>query len=130
MSELKPFKKTTDKIEAMSVQEVFDTVAKHLLTQGRRCELSKRCLYHLVLPDGKTMQCAAGCLIDPDEYDSRIDGMAWEDLVTRGFVGMRHRSFIQRLQSLHDEVPPQAWRFSLYNIAVELGLNSEVVDHD
>lgn len=122
--------KTNRKLNAMSDQEVFDTVAKHLLTQGEKCLMpgsSKDCAYRSIQPDGHELQCAAGCLIEEDEYDSDLEGKAWDDLVYAGIVTDAHMGIIRNLQSIHDEQGPSSWRFSLMNFAIDHNLDPKVL---
>ncbi len=67
-------------------QEIFDKVAKHLLTQKARCTDSKtgrRCLYFD--PETK-MKCAAGCLIPDRDYSESFEGQ-------RVFYGLQVTEF-------------------------------------
>lgn len=66
-------------------QEIFDKVAKHLLTQKARCTDSKTgiCLYFD--PETK-MKCAAGCLIPDRDYSESFEGQ-------RVFYGLQITEF-------------------------------------
>lgn len=122
--------KTNHKLNTMSEQEVFDTVAKHLLTQKEQCFMSgskKDCAYRSVQPDGHILYCAAGCLIEDEDYNSALEGKAWDDLVYAGIMTDTHMRLIQKLQSIHDEDGPSSWRFSLMNLAIDFKLNPKVL---
>jgi len=62
-----------------NLQEVFDTAAKHLITQGRPAvpedgeealRAPSRCLYRTAAG----LKCAVGCLIPDTHYDPEIEG--------------------------------------------------------
>ena len=89
----------------MNMQEIFDKVAQHLLTQPRSTKIVNgypKCMYR---GDNGT-KCAAGCLIPDDEYKSWMEGS--------GIYGIYHKipslakisgvtlSMIMDLQSIHD----------------------------
>lgn len=72
-------------IEFLTMQQVFDRVATHLLTQnaqskgpytdysdGYWTEVDNACAYR----GANGMKCAVGCLIPDDEYDERFEGAA------------------------------------------------------
>lgn len=69
----------------MNAQEVFDTVACHLIKQGRPAvspDNPSECMYRS--PDGA--MCAVGCLIPEDRYNARIEGISAVEVVEQGFV--------------------------------------------
>ena len=97
----------------MTPQEIFDTVARHLFTQGTRAgkpvinldgEVHDfECLYRA--PDGKT--CAVGCLIPDAAYRPSMEGSGaftmrsmHEDVLPRWF--MPNEGLLARLQQVHD----------------------------
>lgn len=103
-------------------QEIFDQVAKHLLTQMARSDRGPYCAYRG--PDG--LVCAAGCLISDSEYtpefDENDEGSDWTQLIDRGLVPAQHGPFIRNLQIIHDDVEPPHWKFYLDNFANRHGL--------
>jgi hypothetical protein len=54
----------------MTQQETFDTVVRHLFTQGRPALRGNNCAYR---GDGFATSCAVGCLIGDDEYKPVMD---------------------------------------------------------
>jgi len=56
----------------MSPQEVFETIARHLFTQGVQAKANTVCLYR---GDNGT-KCAVGCLIPDDMYNPDMEEMA------------------------------------------------------
>lgn len=102
-------------------QEVFDQVAKHLLTQKKRStsiDDDDQCLYR---GDGGLM-CAAGCLIADSEYSSSWEGTPWTMLVRIGCVPLAHGRLIRRLQDIHDLNPIDNWYTSLKMLAFDNNL--------
>jgi hypothetical protein len=82
----------------MTEQEIFDTVVKHLATQGRRAADDEgRCRYRA--PDGA--KCAVGCLLTDEEYNP-----AWEgEVVDNARLPPRFADSLAvwgELQSAHD----------------------------
>ena len=123
-------KKTNRKLKAMSEQEVFDTVAKHLLTQKEKCFIAgshRDCAYRQVVENNKVLKCAAGCLIEDGEYDSDLEGKAWDDLIYAGVIVDANMPLICKLQIIHDDNEPYNWRFSLMNLAIDRKLNPKVL---
>lgn len=117
-------------LEQATAQEVFDQVARHLLTQ--KCKSFEEtpaggdpdCLYRG--PNGE--KCAAGSLIADNEYDVFWEGSGWARLVQLHFVPETHASLIRTLQQIHDSIPVEEWKNHLSIKADFLGLNSTVLD--
>lgn len=117
-------------LESATAQEVFDQVAKHLLTQkqksvgvhenGRVC-----CKYR----GDNGLKCAVGCLIGDDEYSSeKFENRAWLTLVDDCVVPFTHMNLIVDLQTLHDNVGVSFWPKCLKAFAEERGLSTSAVD--
>lgn len=63
----------------MNAQEIFDTVVRHLKTQGKQSRTSSgTCVYRKFEADGSVLKCAVGCLIPDDVYTPEMDGDGWE----------------------------------------------------
>lgn len=89
--------------DELTAQEIFDTVARHLLKQGKRSMKGEHCAYR---GDGDTA-CAVGCLMTDDESAPELEGSSVEGLVSRGALPNRlrpHARLLGRLQRVHDEV--------------------------
>lgn len=109
-------------------QEIFDTVADHLLKQGKRSQsvLNGRevCMYR---GDGGLM-CAIGCLILDDLYDVAMEGDGVEHVLSfpgdpLGFVPTFEQvALLRRLQYIHDDASPSTWAKSLRMLAAAKGL--------
>jgi len=102
-----------------TAQQVFDQVARHLITQKYKSEdyETLNCKYHEL---GR--KCAAGCLISYQEYSYKFEDQGWEHLIAAGLVPDCHGELISRLQTLHDKSNPPQWRAKLQLLAKELSL--------
>lgn len=108
-------------------QEVFDTVARHLLTQNRKSVTGTgMCLYRC--PSGA--KCAAGVLIPDDFYHSKMETLTWEVLVEKGWVPAEHRTLIRILQHIHDsqDIQVSDWPERLRRFAEQRNLSTAVLD--
>jgi len=115
-----------------SEQEIFDIVARHLLTQNKKAVNDKgECVYR-----GKNgCKCAAGCLIPDDKYDPSFEGFGWslglqtknaalQDLVE----AIGHYALIRKLQLVHDQDAVDSWPDKLRGVATDYKLSYAVVD--
>jgi hypothetical protein len=108
-----------------TAQQVFDQVARHLLTQMKRSlNEMMECLYRG--PDG--LKCAAGCLIADDEYQPGWEDVTWYGLVERGLAPKQHDTLISDLQHLHDNNDQYFWKEALCNLATRHNLSPAVLD--
>ena len=99
----------------MNAQEIFDTVATHLFTQGERGGTTVvdswntsgtrfRCRYR----GDKGLKCAVGALIPDELYDPKMDqgGFRASALVRNGFnvpeFFTPHATLLDSLQTIHD----------------------------
>lgn len=108
----------------MNAQEIFDTVAKHLLTQNAVSASGERhspsnafeCLYR----GDNGLRCAVGCLIPDDVYDPVMEGSPAVELICnfpRLFHLREHSHMLSDLQDMHDEEDPRYWPKSLARLA-------------
>ncbi len=129
----------------MTNQEVFDKVARHLLTQGKRAVSASqpgKCQYRGA--DG--LKCAVGCLIQDEYYSADFEGAAAPSMTERGLSGTDERQrdlliasleasgivpdnwpILVRLQMVHDERSPKDWRFGLQIAAEAFSLSPAVL---
>ncbi len=112
-----------------TAQQVFDQVARHLLTQNEQSGVSTRagldCMYRG--PNG--LMCAAGCLIGDDEYKPSFEFNSWgPGLAEAGAVPNAHCNLIEDLQRVHDDFLPDAWSERLSKVALRYGLDDAVVE--
>ena len=87
-----------------TLQEVFNIVSAHLLTQIKRSiktlngSYFSACAYR-----GKNgMKCAAGVLIPDDQYNPKMEGLFWDELVKANYVENKFVEEIAELQFIHD----------------------------
>jgi len=113
-------------LEQATEQEVFDHIAKHLLTQRKQATSKRGCSYRT--PEGLT--CAAGCLISEKEYhqlaskDSPMfEGEDWHGVVeSNEEVTNAHEKLIKRFQLIHDSHDVGFWEKSIKTLAEEYNL--------
>lgn len=104
---------TLKNLHQATAQEVFDQVARHLLSQMKKSVNSEgECLYRF---DG--LKCGAGCLIADDEYRKEIERQSWPLLVGDGWASSFHEDLIERLQIIHDDNEPEDWPRELRRLA-------------
>lgn len=112
----------------MTPQEVFDKVAKHLLTQKKAALASNgSCQYRTA----SGLSCAVGCLIPDDVYV-----ISMENKAARSFLDehgddvpelVPHRRLLLSLQLVHDHSPPSIWASRLQETAHNHGLNDGII---
>ena len=113
---------TLANLETSTAQEVFDFIATHLLTQGKKSQQRDR---HCVYRTSENLSCAAGCLMDGNEYKIGFEGLSWGELVTYGRVPSAHELMISEFQVLHDSQYPAYWYAGIENIANRYKLHTE-----
>lgn len=124
----------------MTTQEIFDTVARHLLTQGARS----------MVPDGPRMcayrgaegrKCAVGVLIKDEFYRPALERQGMTPVVKRAVeksVGREltqdEEDLLQVLQAVHDSNETcygaelvAGWRVALLDVARRWELSAEVL---
>lgn len=119
-----------------TAQDIFDTVATHLLTQGQR-SLNEPggCAYR----GANGRMCAFGVLIPDEVYSAEdmetltaemvIDILLHLDMTAQyAQVLNNNRKLCQDLQDIHDKRNPKVWRQELYNIADWHNLDSRAID--
>lgn len=102
-------------IHNFTLQQVFDRVATHLLTQGEPAMQGRDCRYRG--PAGTS--CAVGCLLAEEEYDPKLEGVGINgERFNKWFTAVGddedvrprppsdeyddHRTLLVKLQSAHD----------------------------
>lgn len=130
----------------MNKLEIFERVAGHLRSQGRRSRKGISCQYRG--PEGTS--CAAGCLISDELYDPKIEGFlirmggnhtSDEDhgaaLIDKilNQIGIHadteERSLLMSLQHLHDYMDDETWTTELLDEKLALvAKNHQVYDQN
>ncbi len=113
----------------MTSQEIFDTVARHLATQGcRALTTSGACRYRT--EDG--LKCAVGVLIKDEYYRPEFENRPATDndvlaAVTLSVGDGIDANLLQALQYVHDGDLSQ-WQQNLCDTAERRGLDASIVD--
>lgn len=112
----------------MELQQLFDTVSTHLLTQNRQSRnIFNNCVFHS--NDGA--KCAIGCLIPEDAYHPMFELTSFDgedDRIRKAVFPVIGESTVEKLelldelQCLHDEALPEEWTKALQNLAIKEGL--------
>jgi hypothetical protein len=106
-------------------QEVFDTVARHLLRQGRQSVGYRGCAYRG--PNG--LRCAIGCLIPDREYAAAMEGSGIHGPVEAVLRARKvNLSLAYDLQVVHDNRAPSNWRIALRGVADNYRLSLAVLE--
>lgn len=120
----------------MNPQEIFDTVARHLFTQGKRAtdfeQSYNRTVCRYRTSDG--LKCAAGCLIPDDKYDPKMEGWAINGEKVRTYLPqfvIDNIWLVVDLQRAHDEAADDRFipnvTTALKSIAIKHNLSSNVL---
>lgn len=116
----------------MNRQEIFDKVARHLLTQNARSVRGPSCAY---LGEGG-LKCAVGCLIADEYYSPDLERRNALDgrVLSAVAASLGHpldvdsQKLLHELQLTHDFSFPNTWRTgSLLGIAREFDLRPDVL---
>ena len=109
----------------MTLQEIYNKVRKHLLTQNKRASQNGACRYRTA--DGS--MCAIGCLITDAEYKPEWEGTGVNSLArdpgTPAWLRV-HENALCQLQDIHDGAPVEHWAHHLDKFASLYGL--EIVE--
>jgi len=126
----------------LTPQEIFDIVAKHLLTQNEKsiipvqgnCLNPWKCLYHS--PDGK--KCAIGVLIPDKEYKPAIENSGdvrylinYHPSCPKSLSvycdNTQTMMLLEELQGIHDEMIIEDWINGLLVTALNFNLDNSVL---
>lgn len=110
-----------------TAQEVFDQVAKHLLTQNKTSYSDDAvgiCAYR----GSEGLKCAAGCIIADDEYNPSWEQQGWTVLVDSRVVPLKHHDLIRSLQLIHDDYDTDRWRELLDELAGNCKLHTKALN--
>ena len=121
----------------MELQQIFDTVSTHLLTQNRKASnKGGDCFFRT--KDGAT--CAVGCLIPEAAYYPEMEGLHLSELLRDGLLPVgednREQKFdlLRSLQHIHYCSAPDVWAHRLDAYAQKHDLTftplTEGADHE
>lgn len=117
----------------MTNQEIFDKVAKHLLTQNARSQDIRNivCAYR----GSNDMKCAIGVLIEDKYYNRLLEGYSVSDFNVKKALeksGIEFDNgriyFLHDLQRIHDSALIGSWRDRLEELAHKYKLNAAILD--
>ncbi len=122
----------------LTMQQVFDKAATHLLKQGKRSEGHGRasgadttCLYRG--PEGR--MCAVGALISDEAYSPTLEGKSARSEGVRAAleksgcpIDAPAADLYARLQRIHDMRPASEWKARLVRAARDFNLNTDAID--
>ena len=104
-----------------TLQETFNRVAKHLLTQNEKAVNSQgNCQYRQ-----EKLKCAIGCLIPDSEYHTYLEDQACTSGSSIGILMEKlgyNIKFLQKLQGIHDYSNPIHWKYKLNSLAYRYNL--------
>lgn len=113
----------------MDKQLVFNTVAKHLLKQGKAALHGRSCRYRT--DDG--LKCAVGVLIPDQNYTVEMEGLPVRTISDKLPFSATHEdmALLVYLQSAHDTALKdsgiEAWKAKMRRIAADYKLNTEAL---
>lgn len=121
---------TIHNLDESTEQEVFDFIAHHLLTQGKKAQSAGGgCKYRLEIDENIIHRCAAGCLIPDEAYKETMEGKSWYAVVnTLKMTSNAHYSLISRMQAIHDYQFVKDWKQRLFEEASARSLSTEILD--
>lgn len=125
-----------------SEQEVFDQLARHLLTQGKKAvreydihddddnELSEVRHFPAYLSNnnGECLRSPAGSLMALGEYRLEFENKPWFQLAAEDKVPRSHSWLVNDLDTIHDLYRPEDWRECLFQYATHHGLSPRVLE--
>ena len=109
-------------------QQVYDTVARHLIVQKIAAASNSVCWYRAT----QGRKCAIGCLIPDDMYDPRMEGHGIRHLM-QDFPGVLppvDSALLEDLQSAHDmdlRYRFSSWVRRMQSIATKWELDSAII---
>lgn len=119
-----------------TAQQVFDHVAKHLLTQNHKSGTDVMCLYR----DDQGRSCAVGSCISDEEYEllqkkefkkftavqTGIESLSWNNL-SEQLCLPSHEELISALQGIHDDYGVNEWLLELHEFSRDYDLSADVL---
>lgn len=112
-----------------SLQEIFDFVANHLLTQNKKSvEESGTCLYRC-----GDLKCAVGALISDEDYDCNFEMQSLRILSGREKTIFNHieesrLEFLIHLQTIHDDFLIKEWLEELSILGLRFNLSNKILE--
>lgn len=106
------------------MQQTFDRIVTHLRKQGCRCvDGFESCKYR----NNVGQKCAAGCLIENDEYKPKMEGRCIQTLINECYkfrnITKENLDLVKALQSVHDCEDVDKWEHYFKKVAEKFGVN-------
>lgn len=117
---------TIHNINEHTLQEVYDQIALHLLTQGKQCINNGLCRFRNLSEESA---CSLGHLIPLSEYTEDLELSVFGDILLDFGIVLSDDlvRLLEMLRVLHDDYQPSEWPILLHDIAEKMNLSSEVV---
>jgi hypothetical protein len=112
-----------------SLQEIFDFVANHLLTQNAKAiEGSGTCFYRC-----GDLKCAVGALISDEDYDCSFEMQNLRTLSGKKETIFNHieesrLEFLIHLQAIHDDFVIKEWPEKLSILGSDFNLSNKILE--
>lgn len=114
----------------MTDQEIFDKVAKHLLTQKAVSKDEEGCVYR----GENGLKCAIGVLIPDDVYTSSLEGNTilsvrnlYPEIIEKSGLATVNMYLLDALQTTHDAWDVRSWKVVLKKVAKDFNLDYSVL---
>ena len=114
----------------LTEQQVFDRVAKHLLTQNKKsghwvCGTGFGRIFDCLYRGPNGLKCAIGVLIPDEKYEPEFEGLGAINKELCAAAGISHigKDFLGDLQDIHDQHRPSRWAQKLRAFAKKHKLN-------
>jgi hypothetical protein len=120
---------TIQEVNNKSLQEIFDFVANHLLTQNKKSvEESGTCLYRC-----GDLKCAVGALISDEDYDCNFEMQNLRILSSKKETIFNHieesrLEFLMHLQTIHDDFSIKEWLEELSILGLRFNLSNKILE--
>lgn len=120
---------TIQEVNNKSLQEIFDFVANHLLTQNAKSvEESGTCLYRC-----GDLKCAVGALISDEDYKCSFEMQNLRLLADKketifSDIEESRLAFLIYLQEIHDNYAIEEWSEKLSIVGTDYNLSNEILE--
>jgi hypothetical protein len=126
---------TLSNLHQASLQDVFNQVARHLLTQMEKAIVIVEDEPHCQYRTYSGLTCAVGCMITDEEYTPMFEGMTASEVIrsfecygTTNKTATATKYFCDELQLVHDDHEPKNCYSELAYLANKHNLNMPVLE--
>lgn len=121
---------TIQEVNNKSLQEIFDFVANHMLTQNAKAvENSGTCQYRY-----GHLKCAVGALISDEDYNCSFEMQSLRILAGRiektifSDIKESRLAFLMHLQEIHDDYAIEEWPEKLSILGSDYNLSNKILE--